>query len=529
MKIAIIDIYPHETVARYLLSGYFLKAYLDKYCKECGLQTEVLNFSEKVQIDDLAAKLIKKHPDIIGYSCYIWNIEKILKVIEKVKSEKKDIIHILGGPEISLKRISSIPASCLADFYVIGEGEKKLLNLISYIQTKDKDLKVALPSGVAYWKADKLEYSDAGCADNITDLDDIPSIYLGDTIDENLYKRQQVFMETQRGCKFKCKYCVYHKFLPSIKYYSKERVIKELDHLIIDKQVTALRITDAIFTSDLTRAKDIVRHLGAIKAKEGVRLPWIYWEFDYNSVDEEFIKLVSSLRYREDILNTDTLEPLDRPQLYSDMLKDYTVINSIGVESFYDKALTAVGRRRINLERFDAFMKLTRKYNIVVKMDMIFALPFETLQEYFKGLEVIIPYLKNTDHILNLHRLQILPGSELEELTQDYKIDYSRSAPHIVRATNVLSGADVNLGVKLTALLSRIINSPLRGLFFETWQGRGENLRSLIDKIYGKICESKELAKTRLVQDETLYDSYWNDEIYRQIPTGFIKDILGDI
>ena len=107
-----------------------------------------------------------------------------------------------------------------------------------------------------------------------------------------------------------------------------------------------------------------------------------------------------------------------------------------------------------------------------------------------------------------------------------YQINYSRSAPHIVYSTNALSKADINLGLKLSAVLSRIVNSPMRSLFFKVWSHSGENLRSIIEKIYGRICESEELAKSRLVQDESLYDSYWNDEIYREIPTKFVDNLL---
>lgn len=526
MKLTLVDIYPHDTVARYLLSGYFLKAYLDKHWAGEKLNVEVLNFSENVKVEDLSRKLIENDADFIGYSCYIWNIEKMVEAIKKVKSQKTNSIHILGGPEISLQRIHSLSEPHIANFYVIGEGEKKLFNLLSYLSSKNEGLVVEPPKGIAYWENDELKYSASSCSDDIVDLDEIPSIYLSNAIDENLYKKQQVFLETQRGCKFKCKYCVYHKFLPSIKYYSIKRAIQELEYLIVDEQVTALRITDAIFTSDLNRAKEIVKHLKTLKESKDIRLPWIYWEFDYTSIDEEFIALTSSLRYREKILNTDELESLDRPQLYSDMLKDYTVINSIGVESFCDESLMAVGRRRIDIAKFKKFMELARKHNIVVKMDMILGLPFETLQTYFKGLEIILPFLKNTDHILNLHRLQILPGSELEELTDQYQIKYSRSAPHIVYSTNALSEAAITLGLRLSAVLSRIVNSPMRSLFFKAWGHSGENLRSMIEKIYGRICESKELAKSRLVHDKTLYDSYWNDEIYREIPTKFIDNLL---
>ncbi|UCG35472.1 MAG: cobalamin-dependent protein [Candidatus Omnitrophota bacterium] len=526
MKAVLVNIYPRETVARNLLSCYVLKAYLDKYWEVNNLDVEVLNFSEKIQIEELSKKLIERKADLIGYSGYIWNIEKILGVIKIIKGKKEGIIHVLGGPEISTQRILSMPRSLSADFYIVGEGEKKLLNLINYIHSRKKGSNIELPRGVAYWEKDNLKYCEEGCADNIEDLDEIPSVYISKTIDDNLYERQQVFLETQRGCKYKCKYCVYHKFLSSIKYYSKERVMQELDRLIIDKQVAALRITDAIFTSDLERTKEIVKHLLELKQKGGVRLPWIYWEFDYNSVDEEFIRLTASLKYREKILNTNELLPLDRAQLYSDMLKDYTVINSIGIESFCERALRAVGRRRIDLKKFDIFMKTVNAYNIVVKMDLILGLPFETLESYFEGLELILPYFRNTDHVLNIHLLQVLPGSELEELSGEYKIKYSQRAPHTVFSTNSLTEEDINLALKLSAVLSRVVNSPLRSLFFEAWKSSGKNLTAMIERIYGEICASQKFDTTPLVQTKILYDSYWNDLIYQDIPSEFIDNLL---
>ena len=525
MKLTIVNIYPRDTVARYLLSGYVLKGYLEKYWSGDDLEVDVLNFNEKVQPEDLLRVLLETHSDIIGYSCYIWNIEKILEVVKKLRIEKKDTIHVLGGPEVSIQRISTLHQPSIVDYYIIGEGEKKLLSLIKHINARKEGENIPPPKSVAYWEKDELKHFDS-YEDSITDLDEVPSIYLDGIIDKNLYERQQVFLETQRGCIFKCKYCVYHKFLSSVRYYSLDRVIGELDHLIIEKKVTALRITDAIFTSDLQRAKEIVRHLADLKKKEGVKLPWIYWEFDYNYVDEEFIKLTSSLKYRERILNTDELTPLDRPQLYSDMLEDYTVVNSIGVESFYDKALEAVGRRRMHLKNFDAFMKLTKEHNIAVKMDLILGLPFETLGTFFEGLELLLPYFKNTDHVLNIHHLQILPGSELEGLTGEYKIKYSRSAPHAVFSTNALTERDINHGLKLSAVLSRIVNSPMRSLFFQSWEVSGEKLSDMVKRMYNEICSSGKFDETPLVKDKMLYDSYWNDSIYRDLPSSFINDLL---
>ncbi len=511
MKLTLVNIYPRDTVARYLLSGYVLKGYLKKYYKTGALEIDVLNFNENAGIEDIREKLAERKPDIIGYSCYIWNVEKILKLISQVRGSIKGAIHVLGGPEISAQRVASLDDPAIADYYIIGEGEKQLLSLIEYIRSKKS--------------GDGLKYP-ADHTENVAELDEIPSIYLDGVIEDNLYEKQQVFLETQRGCRYKCKYCVYHRMASSLRYYSKERVIRELDHLIVDKRVTAVRIIDPIFTSDLPRAKEIVRHLVDLKGRAGIRLPWVYWEFDQYSVDEEFIRLTASLKYRDRIANTDEIPALDRPQLYSDMLKDYIVINSIGIESFFEPALQAVGRRRVDLGKFDAFMKMVNAHNVVLKLDLILGLPFETVETYFKGLETLLPYFKKTDHVLNIHRLQILPGSELESLTGEYGIEYSRRAPHIVSRTNTISVPEMEFASKLSAVLSRIVNSPVRSLFFESWARSGEGLEAFTKKLYSQLQSLDNISATPLVKDAAVDDLYWNDRIYRDIPSQVIAGLL---
>ncbi len=50
-----------------MLSGYVLKAYLDKYYQEGGLDIKVLNFIETVRVDDLYKKLIEELEGILTY------------------------------------------------------------------------------------------------------------------------------------------------------------------------------------------------------------------------------------------------------------------------------------------------------------------------------------------------------------------------------------------------------------------------------------------------------------------------------
>src|SRR5690554_1067836 len=45
--------------------------------------------------------LYKHKPDVIGFSCYIWNIEKTCQIVKLVKKILPNTKIILGGPEVS--------------------------------------------------------------------------------------------------------------------------------------------------------------------------------------------------------------------------------------------------------------------------------------------------------------------------------------------------------------------------------------------------------------------------------------------
>ncbi len=442
--------------------------------------------------------------------------------LQKSFREKLDIAaNIFGGPEITLSMIKSKCKSNLTDYYIIGEGERKLNELVHFIENGKNG---NIPVGVASWKNNEICYEHS--QDVITNLDEVPSIYCNEIIEDRLYAKQQAFIETQRGCRFSCQYCVYPKFLSSINYYSEKRVCDELYHLIVNKKVTALRIFDAIFTSDLKRAKSFIKYLANLKNEKNIQIPWIYWEFISQSIDEEFIELTASLKYRSDILNTNTITPLDKAQHYTEMLRDYTVINCIGLQSFNRASLKAVQRPGIGRETLAGFMEKIHSYNIVLKIDLILGLPAETFETYFEGLEFFLPYLEKTDHILNIHRLQILPGSPLENLCDTFDIKYDQKSPQMVFSTGTLSEGKFRYALKLTAVLFRIINSPLRKYFYSAKENMNVTFFNLLENIYSEIKVCEKFKNTKLVKNDYVDDEYWNDDIYRDISSAWIINYL---
>jgi radical SAM superfamily enzyme YgiQ (UPF0313 family) len=522
MKLLLVNIYPDSTVAKYTLSSYMLKAYLDfTYRNTESISTHVINFSMATPLSRICSEIQKQAPQVIGYSSYVWNIEKFIEIIKTLKTQT-NYIHILGGPEISLERIATIGGPEVADFYIIGEGELKLSRLISYLSSRPRKTKV--PAGIVTWDKDHgymIYESDA----TPVPLAELPSVYLAGALDEKYYQGGQVFVETQRGCKFRCKYCVYHKNLMQISYYPLDRVLRELDFLIIEKKVTTLRFIDAMFTSDLKRAKTIVTYILNQK-NHGMRLPWIYWEFNFESVDPEFLGIIAGLKDRESIQNFREVVPEDQPQIYNKLLNGYNAVNCIGIQSFHEESLKAVARRPVKLELFREFMAQAKRNNIVLKIDLILGLPFETLSSYFAGLEYILPFLQETDHILNIHILQVLPGSDLEQHCGDYHLQYKINAPHIIVSTNGMNRQELALASIISGILFRVVNSPLREAFYEAVTKSGRTYIGMIQVIIEKICLTPQFANIGLVGDENIDDSYWNKQIFSDIPTPWLEKFL---
>ncbi len=111
-----------------------LKAYV-----EPEYDIELAEYTIKDPTLNIASDLFSKKPDVIGFSCYIWNIEETIKVIKILRKILPEVTIILGGPEVTydvpywLERLPEV------DFIVIGEGEQTFKQLLDQL-FGDKDL-----------------------------------------------------------------------------------------------------------------------------------------------------------------------------------------------------------------------------------------------------------------------------------------------------------------------------------------------------------------------------------------------------
>ena len=121
-KALLIDLFALEEYDLSLALGY-LKAFAhgDPGVKEAW-EIELAHHSIETDPDELVASVMRAEPDLVGFSCYSWNIRAVERAVAKMGSREDKPVVILGGIEVSPDPLASLRRNRNADAVVFGEG-----------------------------------------------------------------------------------------------------------------------------------------------------------------------------------------------------------------------------------------------------------------------------------------------------------------------------------------------------------------------------------------------------------------------
>ncbi|MBQ4046615.1 MAG: cobalamin B12-binding domain-containing protein, partial [Lachnospiraceae bacterium] len=74
---------------------------LDAYCRERGYRTQAAEYTINQPAAEILRDIYLRHPAVAGFSCYIWNMTRILEIIRQLHQILPDTLIVLGGPEVS--------------------------------------------------------------------------------------------------------------------------------------------------------------------------------------------------------------------------------------------------------------------------------------------------------------------------------------------------------------------------------------------------------------------------------------------
>lgn len=392
------------------LASLYLKASLlnNRYLKE-RVEVEIREFNFFDTDDFILWEIKKCNPQIIGFSCYIWNIKKILDFSLKIKKIKRDTKIILGGPQVSPIAKTILEKNDQIDFIVRGEGEITFLELIKSLLQCDNDISKVL--GITYRQNGRVIAN----ADReiIQNLDSIPSPYISNFI--NL-KDKEVCLETQRGCIFRCHFCYYNKGFDKIRFFSMERVKEDLSYLL-EQKLKSIYLMDPVFNLNMKRAKEICKFI-IQNNKNNISF---HTEIKAEFIDRDLAELFSKA-------NVKYLE--------------------IGLQSTKGEVLSLVNRKS-NIKKFVNGINLLKNYDFNAEVQLILGLPGDTFDSFRRSLEFA---LNLNPKILSIFKLQVLPGTEIWNRARQLGIMYEEEPPYYFLQSKSLSFNEL-------IQLQKIINS----------------------------------------------------------------------
>lgn len=402
------------------LAVYNLRAYAAHYAKGMTASdtVEIGEYTINNQMEDILEGIYKAKPDVLMFSCYIWNIAYVEELAEEFHKLRPEVPIWVGGPEVSYETESFLRCHPQITGVMIGEGEKTFCELAEYyageirsnkeakeikeIQTIKQSVNLGEIDGIAYRNEEEIVFT---APREMLDLSDIPFCYdeAGD------FKNRIIYYESSRGCPFSCSYCL-SSVEKQLRFRNTELVKKELQ-FFIDREVPQVKFVDRTFNCNHAHAMEI----------------WSYIKEHDNGITNFHFEISADLLKEEELALIGTM----RPGL---------IQLEIGVQSTNGATIKEI-HRTMQLERLKEVVREVQKHeNIHEHLDLIAGLPFEDYDTFAKSFDEIYELRPNQ---LQLGFLKVLKGSYMYEHAKEYEIAYHSRPPYEVLKTKWLPYDDV--------------------------------------------------------------------------------------
>ena len=416
-----------------------------------SMQVEIAEYTINNQMELILEDIYRRKPDMVGISCYIWNIAYALDLVRDIHKVLPDTDIWLGGPEVSYDAPQLLVREPEVFGVMKGEGEEMFAALLECyrtlgctvrslgwneqknvaaesvadsgrlpeLQDRPETARVSEISGnarvSAFWhcmsQVAGLTYhgADGIICDQpirpVMDMSRIPFLYPSLKGFEN----RIVYYESSRGCPFSCSYCL-SSIDKSVRFRDLKLVLPELD-FFLEKRVPQVKFVDRTFNAKKSHAMAIWKHI--LEYDNGVTN--FHFEITADLLDEEELELISRMR----------------PGL---------IQLEIGVQSTNTETIRAI-RRKMDLKRLRYVVeRINAGKNVHQHLDLIAGLPFEDYESFGRSFNEV--YSMEPEQF-QLGFLKVLKGSYMHDMVEEYGLKYRGKAPYEVLSTKWLPYSDV--------------------------------------------------------------------------------------
>lgn len=481
--------------AKYIHTNLAIR-YLKAYAQP-EFNVELAEYTIKDPIMNIVSDLIQKKPHVIGFSCYIWNIEETIKVIQTIKKIDSSITIMVGGPEVSYDVEEWLSTIKDIDFIIIGEGEETFKHMLRKLEG---DKRFEQVHGIAYRKQDEIIINHPL---HKLDLRILPSPYRFEEDLQHLGKRI-TYIETSRGCPFSCQFCL-SSIEVGVRYFDRDNIKEDIRYLMKNGAKT-LKFVDRTFNISRSYAMDMFRFL----------------------IDEHLPGVVFQFEITADIMRPEVIDFLNReapPGLFR---------FEIGVQSTNDYTNELVMRKQ-NFDKLARTVTMVKDGGKIAQhLDLIAGLPEEDYQSFKKTFNDVFAFRPEE---LQLGFLKMLRGTGLRLKAEDHDYIYSDHTPYEILGNRVLSFDDIirikqvedvlekywndhRMDHSIEFLVSYVFPSPFDffqdfGSFWENqgWSRIGHQLEDLYRRL-DEFLQYADINDPHVVKDLMKYD-YFSNQKYK--------------
>ncbi len=388
-----------------------------RYLKQYDEKIETFEGTINDNILNMAYKILELSPELLGFSCYIWNIEETIKLCSTIKKMDGRIKIFLGGPEVSFNGEDILKKYDFIDYIIAGEGE---LTFSEFIKALNENKSLYEVDGLIFKEGNNIIKNQE--RKSIMDLNIIPFPYK----DKDEIPDKIVYYEAARGCPFGCSYCL-SSIDKGIRHLSIERVKKELK-FFIDNDVKLVKFVDRTFNGNKKFAMEIWSFL--IENHKNTKF---HFELAGDILDDEELELLSKA-------------PAGLFQF------------EIGVQTTNPSILKNINRKMDFEKLKQNIIRIERFGNIHCHLDVIAGLPGENMDSFIKSFDMC---MEMKPDVLQLGFLKILKGSPIYNETDKYGIKYLDYPPYQVLSTNTMSYDELKILIMVEKVFEEYYNSHL--------------------------------------------------------------------
>lgn len=362
---------------------------------------ETMEFTINQRLDFIAEELFRKQPDVVLFSCYIWNVEMLRQLCPILKKIMPDCVIGFGGPEVSYESETFLRENPAVDFVMRGEGELVFTKYLEHLDAGNPATLGEIES-LTYRQGDEI-FSTPQM--HPMDLALLPFPYEDDFSD---VQNQIIYYESSRGCPYHCGYCL-SSVENGVRFVPLDKVLPDLQKFL-DKNAPQVKFIDRTFNCKKSHAMAIWKYLH--EHDNGVTN--FHFEITADLIDQETIDFLKTVR----------------KGLFQ---------FEIGVQSTNPQTIRAINRNVDFAALSEIVQQIKDGGNIHQHLDLIAGLPYEDYDSF--GCSFNDVYALHPEQ-LQLGFLKVLKGSMLHQKQKEFEIVYHDTAPYEVLTTHELPYAD---------------------------------------------------------------------------------------